>query len=128
MQHVQADTLASYITVRQGVRRCDGIGVLQVTERLEQEQDGVDDEVIISTEDSCDLFDQLLDMIIGATQKVLDRVGGSCDYMLIVGGFGESTYLVDQLRQAFAGNVTHRIVSPDVPSQAVLKGESLQCG
>lgn len=74
-------------------------------------------------EDSCELFDQLLDMIIGATKKVLNRVKGRCDYMLIVGGFGESTYLVEKLRKAFAGNVTHRIVSPDVPSQAVLKGK-----
>ncbi|KAL3161166.1 hypothetical protein ABBQ38_009535 [Trebouxia sp. C0009 RCD-2024] len=28
-------------------------------------------------------------------------------------------------RQAFAGSVTHRIVSPDVPSQAVLKGAAM---
>ena len=74
-------------------------------------------------EDSCELFDQLLDMIIAAIQKVLDRVNGRCHYMLIVGGFGESTYLVERLRRAFAGNVTNRIVSPDVPSQAVLKGK-----
>ena len=96
---------------------------LQVTERLEEEQDGVDDELIIPTQESCNLFDQLLDMIIGATQKVLDRVKGCCDYMLIVGGLGESTYLVERLRRAFADSVTHRIVSPDVPSQAVLKGK-----
>lgn len=42
---------------------------LQVTARLEEEQDGVDDELIIPTQESCDLFDQLLDMIIGATQR-----------------------------------------------------------
>lgn len=69
------------------------------------------------------MFDRLQDMIIGATQKVLDRVNGTCDYMLIVGGFGESTYLVEKLREAFADSVVHRIVSPDVPSQAVLKGK-----
>ena len=69
------------------------------------------------------MFDQLLAMIIGATQKVLDRAKGGCDYMLIVGGFAESTYLIQKLRQAFAGSVTHKIVSPDVPSQAVLKGK-----
>ena len=95
-----------------------------MTERLYEEQDGVDDELIISVEDSCELFDQLLDMIIGATKKVLNRVKGRCDYMLIVGGFGESTYLVERLRKVFASNVTQRIVSPDVPSQAVLKGKS----
>ena len=82
-----------------------------------------DGEFVISEQDSCALFDQLLDMIIGATWKVLDRVTGRCDYMLIVGGFGESSYLIEKMRQAFSGAVTHRIVSPDVPSQAVLKGK-----
>jgi hypothetical protein len=89
-----------------------------VTDRLYE-----DEELHISVEDSCEMFDQLLAMIIGATQKVLDRVKGSCDYMLIVGGLAESTYLIQKLRQAFAGSVTHKIVSPDVPSQAVLKGK-----
>ncbi len=82
-----------------------------------------DEELHISVEDSPEMFDQLLAMIIGATQKVLDRAKGGCDYMLIVGGFAESTYLIQKLRQAFAGSVTHKIVSPDVPSQAVLKGK-----
>ena len=82
-----------------------------------------DDEVTISVEDSCELFDQLVDMIIEAGHAVLDRANGICDYMLIVGGFGESPYLVDRLRRAFHNSVTNRIVSPDVPSQAVLKGK-----
>ena len=82
-----------------------------------------DEELHISVEDSCEMFDQLLTMIIGATQKVLDRANNECDYMLIVGGFAESTYLIEKLRQAFAGSVTQRIVSPGVPSQAVLKGK-----
>lgn len=83
-----------------------------------------DAEMHISVQDSCAMFDQLLDMITGATQKVLDRAEGRCDYMLIVGGFAESTYLVEKLRHKFSSSVTHRIVSPDVPSQAVLKGKS----
>lgn len=68
-------------------------------------------------------FDQLLDKIVQAVEDILDRVGScnSIDYMLIVGGFGGSPYLISRLRDAFESQVKE-VVCPGVPSQAVLKG------
>ena len=48
-------------------------------------------------------------------------MGKLVDYMLIVGGFGASPYLIAKLRDAFSHQVDE-VVCPGVPSQAVLKG------
>lgn len=84
-----------------------------------------DGELIIPTEVVCSIFDKSVDKIISAVQAMLSRAGGSCDYMLLVGGYAESAYLVQKLRTAFSASVRCKIVAPDAPSQSVLKGKLL---
>lgn len=71
-------------------------------------------------------FDTVIDDIIRAVEDTLARVsdtGNTVDYMLIVGGFGGSPYLIAKLREAFSNQVGE-VVCPGVPSQAVLKGKT----
>ena len=95
----------------------------QICQKLSAEQDGNDEELVISKEAACAMFDKVLEQIIEATKKLLARTEGGCDYILLVGGFAESPYLVKIIREAFSSSVRRKIVRPDVPSQAVLKGE-----
>ena len=90
--------------------------------RLAASQDQIDDELWIPVEEAKAMFDKPINVIINAVQRVLERIDGSCDYMLLVGGFGESEYLKRRVRAAFSGAVRRRIVSPDRPSAAVVKG------
>ena len=71
------------------------------------------------------MFDNPVDKIVAATQQTLICIGGSCDYMLLVGGFSGSEYLIQKMRSAFSGSVRQRIVSPDYASAAVLQGKLL---
>ena len=73
------------------------------------------------------MFDKPIDVIIAAVKRVLKRVGGRCDYMLLVGGFGESEYLNKRVRAAFSSVVNRRIVQPDRASAAVVKGAIGAC-
>ncbi|KAL3145611.1 hypothetical protein ABBQ32_003157 [Trebouxia sp. C0010 RCD-2024] len=97
-----------------------------VLERLEA-QGCVDDEIVVSVELMKAWFDTVIDDIIRAVEDTLARVsdtGNTVDYMLIVGGFGGSPYLIAKLREAFSNQVGE-VVCPGVPSQAVLKGAVL---
>ena len=101
--------------------------VVQVLYRLIAQQNG-QEEIRVPLAIIKSWFDSLLGEIIEAVQDVLTRVsdnGDTVDYMLIVGGFGGSPYLIAQLRVAFGHQVTD-VVCPGVPSQAVLKGDFYQ--
>ena len=70
-------------------------------------------------------FDNLIGHMIEAIQGSLNRAeatGHQCDYMLVVGGFGGFPYLITRLRAASSHQVLKEVVSPGVPSQAILKG------
>lgn len=97
----------------------------QVLERLEA-QGCTDDEIVVSVELMKGWFDTVIDDIIRAVEDTLARVsdtGNTVDYMLVVGGFGGSPYLIASLREAFSNQVKE-VVCPGVPSQAVLKGKT----
>ena len=94
-------------------------------ERLASQEEGNEDQIVVPLAVMKQFFDSLLDRIISAGQSCLDRVGKTghrCDYMLVVGGFGGSPYLIARLREAFSHQVRKEVVCPGVPSQAVLKG------
>ena len=95
---------------------------LQVLERLEA-QGWVDDEIVVSVELRTDWFDAVVNDIKAVDDSIarVTAMGKSVDYMLIVGGFGASPYLIAKLRDAFSHPVDE-VVCPGVPSQAVLKG------
>lgn len=96
-----------------------------MVERLEDQ--GCFDELVVSLEDMQGWFDIIVNEILQAVRKSLDRVattGNTVDYMLVVGGFGASPYLIAKLRGAF-GEEVQEVVCPGVPSQAVLKGGML---
>lgn len=98
--------------------------MVQVLYRLVEQPNG-QEEIRVPLPIIKSWFDSLLGEIVEAVQNVLTRVsdgGNTVDYMLIVGGFGASPYLIAQLRGAFGHQVTE-VVCPGVPSQAVLKGE-----
>lgn len=100
---------------------------MQVMERLTEQFGGNEDQIVVPLATMKKFFDVLLDEIIKAVQSTLDRVsrsGSQCDYMLIVGGFGGSPYLITRLRQAFNQQVLKEVVCSGVPSQAVLKGNA----
>ena len=97
---------------------------LQTMERLADQEGGSEDQLVVPLSVMKGFFDKLLEQIIRAVQSTLDRAsknGDKCDYMLIVGGFGSSPYLIARLREAFSHQVLKEVVCPGVPSQAVLK-------
>ncbi len=101
---------------------------LQIIERLADQEEGSEDQIVVPMAVMKQFFDTLLDRIITAVQGSLDRAsrgGEQCDYMLLVGGFGSSPYLIARLRKAFSHQVLKQVVCPGVPSQAVLKGTHL---
>lgn len=82
---------------------------------------------MVSVEEMQGWFDIVVNDIIRAVRESLNRTlanGKTVDYMLIVGGFGASPYLIAKLRRAFSAQV-QEVVCPGVPSQAVLKGAIL---
>lgn len=98
---------------------------LQIIERLADQEEGSEDQIVVPLTIMKQFFDTLLDRIIIAIQGSLDRAsrgGEQCDYMLLVGGFGGSPYLIARLRKAFSHQGLKEVVCPGVPSQAVLKG------
>lgn len=101
--------------------------VLQLTEDLADRQCGVDDQFWVPESQAKAMFDNPVDKIVAATQQTLICIGGSCDYMLLVGGFSGSEYLIQKMRSAFSGSVRQRIVSPDYASAAVLQGCMMLC-
>ena len=97
---------------------------MQVMESLAQ-HGGSADQIVVPVAKMKEFFDYVIDKITIAVQKSLDRAAifaKKCDYMLVVGGFGGSPYLIARLRSAFSKKVMKGIISPGVPSQAVLKG------
>ncbi len=108
-----------------GCRACLLALQSQIIERLADQEEGSEDQIVVPLTIMKQFFDTLLDRIITAIQGSLDRAsrgGEQCDYMLLVGGFGSSPYLIARLRKAFSHQVLKEVVCPGVPSQAVLKG------
>lgn len=96
---------------------------------LAQQSRGREDQITVPLHTMRAMFDKLVDAIVEKCQHTLDRIsqaGITCDHMLIVGGFGGSPYLIAKMRAAFQEQVKQGVVSPGVPSQAVLKGVVLQ--
>lgn len=97
-------------------------------ERLAEQEDESEDQIVVPLTTMKRFFDHLLEPIIKAIQSSLSRAkaaGKQCEYMLIVGGFGSSAYLISRLRKAFSHQVLKEVVCPGVASQAVLKGTQL---
>lgn len=91
-------------------------------EWLGRTQEGAKDTLWVPLDEAKEMFDNPINRIIAAVHGSLRRIGGKCDFMLIVGGFGESPYLFKRLQAEFQHVTRQAILSPDVPSQAVLKG------
>ncbi|GIQ88807.1 heat shock protein 70 family protein, partial [Kipferlia bialata] len=102
-----------------------------VIERLSEEQDDIDDEIVIDTEEGkaileptvdkiCDLIQSQIDAGVQAGGKALDP-SAAIDVIVLVGGFTGSPYLVDRVKERFGG-VCSRILNPPEPGAAVVTG------
>ncbi|HTJ69512.1 MAG TPA: Hsp70 family protein [Actinospica sp.] len=89
--------------------------------RLGELQNGVDDEIVISPDEITDAFDHvvrpLLKLVDAQNRKVGQR---SLNRVLLVGGFAQSPYLQQRLREHLEPKV--ELMIPAYPSQAVLAG------
>ncbi|KAJ3008556.1 hypothetical protein HKX48_008476 [Thoreauomyces humboldtii] len=89
---------------------------------LEDEQDGVSDDVYITLEDMKTFFDPVVDKILDLVQRQLDRCPTKrCNKLFAVGGFSGSLYLTQKLQERFA-NDFDQFVFPADPGSAVVQG------
>ncbi|KAJ3028403.1 hypothetical protein HDV00_010396 [Rhizophlyctis rosea] len=94
-------------------------------EALEEAQDGVGEEVWITTADMLSFFDPVVKDILELIENQLNKCEGkTCQKAFVVGGFSESQYLVGRIRQAFEGRVGS-VISPAEPGAAIVKGAVL---
>ncbi|GLZ78688.1 hypothetical protein Afil01_34950 [Actinorhabdospora filicis] len=88
--------------------------------RLEYEQDGIDDSLVLTPLEVRRIFDH----IIGDVLRLVDRQiedAGEVASVLLVGGFAQSAYLEQRLRRYVEANGCNLVVPPN-PSAAVLLG------
>ena len=95
---------------------------MQTLAKWREDQNGMDDQIWLSVKDATALWERILGPVKSAVLAALTALDGQCDRLLIAGGFGESTFLIEQIKIAFAGSVQH-IHAPNSPSRAVLVGK-----
>ncbi|KAF3892548.1 Actin-like ATPase domain-containing protein [Trichophyton interdigitale] len=83
--------------------------------------------VLLSSNDIRQLFDPVVDQVIGLVRKQMDDAedaeSGIINRIILVGGFGDSEYLREKMEKAFFG-IT--ITVPDNPQTAIVKGAALR--
>ncbi|DAA75364.1 TPA_exp: HSP70 family protein [Trichophyton benhamiae CBS 112371] len=83
--------------------------------------------VLLSSNDIRQLFDPVVDQVIGLVRKQMDDAeeaeSGIINRIILVGGFGDSEYLREKMEKSFFG-IT--ITVPDNPQTAIVKGAALR--
>ncbi|EFR01012.1 hypothetical protein MGYG_04014 [Nannizzia gypsea CBS 118893] len=83
--------------------------------------------VMLSSNDIRQLFDPVVNRIIGLVRKQIedaeDAESGIINRIILVGGFGDSEYLRKSMETAFFGTT---ITVPDNPQTAIVKGAALR--
>ncbi|KAI8926264.1 hypothetical protein BC831DRAFT_457079 [Entophlyctis helioformis] len=100
-------------------------GVLQyvpedVKERWSNEQ-GNEEELHIPMERMLAIFHRPVSQCVKLVEEQLQRIGGKCDYLVLVGGFSSSRYLVSQVNHHFR-KMVGKIIVPNNPTAAVVQG------
>ncbi|TPX55170.1 hypothetical protein PhCBS80983_g05543 [Powellomyces hirtus] len=94
-------------------------------QKLQNEQDGVDDDVYITLDDMKSFFDPIVDKTLDLIQTQLDRCPGNrCNKLFVVGGFSASPYLTRRIQERFSGSFDN-LVFPREPGAAVVQGAVL---
>jgi hypothetical protein len=91
-------------------------------EKLEKEQDGFSDQVVLSQSNLQTFFDPVLREIEGLVDEMLNRCGEvKVNKILCVGGFSDSKYLLKCIRARFEGRGI-QVICPADPGAIVVKG------
>jgi hypothetical protein len=84
-------------------------------------QNGVDDAIVLTPDEMVALFDHVVEPTLGLVDDQLRKIGRrSVDRVLLVGGFAQSPYLQQRLREHLRHGA--EVVIPPKPSWAVLRG------
>jgi hypothetical protein len=78
-------------------------------------------------EDMDSFFEPALLQIEQLVAEKLQQLHGSCDKLLLVGGFGSSKALAVHLRRRFAGHGVRDVVVPESAEIAVVMGGCYSC-
>ncbi|MEV6073453.1 Hsp70 family protein [Nocardia sp. NPDC052001] len=90
-------------------------------EKLARAQNGIDDEIILDSEEAISLFDRTVEPILDLVDDQLARIGDAgVGRILLVGGFAQSRHLQNRLRQRIGSR--SMLVIPSKPAWAVLIG------
>lgn len=88
-------------------------------DRLQDEQDGEDDRLHLRRMQTDELFDPSVHKTLAAAKRIIKNAGRDPDRIFVVGGFGSSQYLVDQIREAFS---PIPVFSPPNAPSAIMEG------
>ena len=76
-------------------------------------------------EDVKEMFDPVIKEILDLISKHLDESNDNVSAMLLVGGFSESRYLREEIKQKFNDRLQNRIFFPEHPITAIVEGGNL---
>jgi|ERR1044072_580759 actin-like ATPase involved in cell morphogenesis len=76
-------------------------------------------------EDVKKMFDPVVEKILDAINKHLDACNNDVSAMLLVGGFSESKYLQERIKQRFNRKLQSKISFPERPVTAVVEGGNI---
>jgi hypothetical protein len=89
--------------------------------RLGEIQNGPDDELVLTAAEMAEMFEHVVKPMLGLVDEQISRIGRrSVDRVFLVGGFAQSPYLQQRLREHLRERV--EVVIPAKPSWAVLLG------
>ncbi len=94
----------------------------EVFRRLRDSQRGDVSCLLLSRAVMDAIFQKVVGQIVGVVQRQFAALQGTpCDYLFLVGGFADSPMLQRQIEAAVCGSVK-RVLVPDAPGAAVLRG------
>ena len=79
----------------------------------------------LNFEDVKKMFDPVIKQILDLINEHLDENNNEVSAMLLVGGFSESKYLQEEVKQKFGDRLQDRIFFPERPIVAVVEGGNL---
>ncbi|RIA82248.1 hypothetical protein C1645_809689 [Glomus cerebriforme] len=95
-----------------------------VTEEIRHKMEEIDWLLVFKYEDIKSMFDPIVERIIKMIQVQLDNNRETCSAIFLVGGFSQSKYLQNRIRQEFQNRVK-TISVPTFPIAAISRGAAL---
>ena len=94
----------------------------KLLQRLEEEQQGVDDYILLDHKTMLDIFTPTISNLIQSVEDQFQKLDGqNCDYLFLVGGFSSCALLQQHIRETF-GKRVKKVVIPPNPGAAIVEG------